>query len=283
VHTRDVIYGRKFGMALTMDVFTPSKGSNGAGVIAVVSSGWRSERELIQPLFYRDLLRHGYTVFAVMHGSQPIFTIPDTIQDMNRAVRFIRAGARTYRIDPDRLGILGVSSGGHLSLMLGVAGGDGDAKAEDPIDRVSSRVQAVGCFYAPTDFLNYGSKGIELINRALRPPFTAAVDYKEFDPKKGLYVPITDEKRLRDIARQISPVAHVTAGSAPTLLIHGDRDELVPLQQSEAMLARLQEKGVPAKLMVRKGVGHGNIIATLQDLTHVAQWFDTYLVRKPSK
>jgi acetyl esterase/lipase len=283
VHTRDVIYGRKFGMALTMDVFAPRKGSNGVGVIGVVSSGWRSDRDLIQPIFCRELLGRGYTVFAVMHGSQPIFTIPDTIKDVSRAVRFIRSESRTYRIDPERLGILGASSGGHLSLMQGVAGGEGDVKAQDPVERLSSRVQAVGCFCAPTDFLNYGRKGNELIDRALRPPFTAAVDYKEFDSKKSLYVSISDKKRLRAIARDISPITHVNASSAPTLMIHGDRDELVPLQQSEAMLARLDEAGVPAKLIVRKGIGHGNLIATLQNMTHIAQWFDTHLVKREGR
>ena len=128
-----------------------------------------------------------------------------------------------------------------------------------------------------------GRKGNELIDRALRPPFTAAVDYKEFDKKKSLYVPISDKLRLREIARQISPITHVNASAAPTLMIHGDRDELVPLQQSEAMLARLDEAGVPAKLIVRKGIGHGNLIATLQNMTHIAQWFDTHLVKREGR
>src|SRR4051812_28743507 len=88
--TRDVIYGRKFGTALTMDVFKPRQGANGAAVIWVVSGGWFSAHEAIQPALISELLKHGYTVFAVVHGSQPKFTIPEVISDMNRAVRFIR-------------------------------------------------------------------------------------------------------------------------------------------------------------------------------------------------
>ena len=121
----DVIYGRKFGTALTMDVFTPKKDAKGIGVIIVVSGGFFSSHESISPAFVKPLTDRGYTVFAVVHGSQPRYTIPEIVQDMNRAVRFIRYHAKDYGIDPDRIGITGASAGGHLSLMLGTAGRQG--------------------------------------------------------------------------------------------------------------------------------------------------------------
>src|SRR5439155_26981597 len=108
--TRDVIYGRKAGLALTLDVFTPRQHANGLGVIWVVSGGWFSRPEMIQPGFIAVLLKRGYTVFAVVHGSQPKFTIPEILEDMNRAVRFIRLHAHDYHVDPDRLGIMGASA-----------------------------------------------------------------------------------------------------------------------------------------------------------------------------
>jgi acetyl esterase/lipase len=160
--TRDVVYGRKAGLALTMDVFAPKEKANGLGVIWVVSGGWRSRPENIRPEFYDEFLKRGYTVFAVVHGSQPKFTIPEILDDVHRAVRFIRYHARDYHIDPDRIGISGTSAGGHLSLMLGTAGTAGDPKARDPVERVSSRVQAVACFFPPTDFLNWGQPGFVL-------------------------------------------------------------------------------------------------------------------------
>jgi acetyl esterase/lipase len=150
----DVIYGRKFGTALTMDIFTPKKEPKGVGVIMVISGGFFSSRESIIPGFVRPLTERGYTVFAVLHGSQPRYTIPEIVQDINRAVRFIRYHAKNYGIDPERIGITGASAGGHLSLMLGTAGDTGNPNASDPVDRVSSRVQAVACFFPPTDFLN---------------------------------------------------------------------------------------------------------------------------------
>src|SRR5437867_9430995 len=111
----DVIYGRKFGTALTLDVFTPRKDANGAAIIAVVSGGWFSSHEAIDSPFVlpvvHEHVKRGYTVFAVVHGSQPKFTIPEAIADMNRAVRFIRSRAKDYAIDPDRIGITGGSAG----------------------------------------------------------------------------------------------------------------------------------------------------------------------------
>jgi acetyl esterase/lipase len=276
---RDVIYGRKFGTALTMDVFTPKEKANGAGIIAVVSGGWFSSPDNISPQLYAPYLKRGYTVFAVVHGSQPKYTIPEILEDMHRSVRFIRHNAKEYNIDPDRLGITGASAGGHLSLMIGTSGKAGDPKAKDPIDRESSKVQAVACFFPPTDFLNYGEQGKELIDRQLQPPYTAAVDFHEFDPKKALYLPVTDKDKLRDICREISPITHVSEESAPTLIVHGDKDTLVPLQQSESIMEKYKEKKVPAELFVQKDGGHDRT-TVLGNLERCADWFDKYLAKK---
>jgi len=78
---------------------------------------------------------------------------------MNRSVRYIRYHAKDYGIDPDRIGITGGSAGGHLSLMMGTKPAPADEKSDDPVERTSSRVQAVACFFPPTDFLNYGEPG----------------------------------------------------------------------------------------------------------------------------
>jgi acetyl esterase/lipase len=272
---QDVIYGRKYGTALTFDVFTPKK-ANGAAVIWVVSGGWFSSHDAINPAFVSELLKRGYTVFAVVHGSQPKFTIPEILQDLNRAVRFIRYHARDYHIDPRRIGITGASAGGHLSLMQGTTGDEGDPKAKDPIDRTSSRVQAVACFFPPTDFLNYGEKGKDAIGRGVLAGFRAAFDVHELDPQSKALERLTDEAKILELGRRISPITHVTGSAAPTLIIHGDADKLVPIQQAETMVARLKEAGVPAELVVKKGAAHG-WPGLLGDIVTIADWFDKYL------
>jgi hypothetical protein len=96
----DVIYGRKYGTALTMDVFTPRKDARGIGLILVVSADFFSSHEAINPYFIRPFTNRGFTDFAAVHGSQPRFTVPEIVRHMNRAVRFVRHHARDYGIDP---------------------------------------------------------------------------------------------------------------------------------------------------------------------------------------
>ena len=277
--TEDVIYGRKFGTALTMDVFKPKKDPNGAAVVVVISGGWFSSHESINPGFATEFLARGYTVFAVVHGSQPKFTIPEVVSDMHRALRYIRHYAKGYNIDPDRIGITGGSAGGHLSLMQGTAGDKGDPNAKDPVDRVSSRVQAVACFFPPTDFLNYGEPGNIALGRGTLSDFRAPFDFHEFDKKINAFVPITDEDKLLEIGRQISPIYHVTPDDPPTLIIHGDADKLVPIQQAETIIAKLKEANVSAELVVKPGAGHG-WADMAKDFPTLADWFDKHL-KKP--
>ena len=155
--TDDVIYGRKFGTALTMDVFAPKEKPNGAGIVFCISGGWFSSKESINPGFLQEFVNRGYVVFAVLHGSQPKYSIPEVLEDQHRALKYIRTNAKKYGVDPERLGISGASAGGHLSLMQGCAPKLGDPAAKDPVNKASSKVAAVACFFPPTDFLNYGN------------------------------------------------------------------------------------------------------------------------------
>lgn len=247
--TEDVIYHRKYGVALTLDVFKPRQNANGAAVIYVVSGGWCSAHEEINPAVFAEFLSRGYTVFAVVHGSQPKFTIPEIVEDMHRSVRFIRFHARDYGIDPHRIGITGGSAGGHLSLMIATAGGPGPGDAKDPVNRESSRVQAVGCFFPPTDFVNYGAPGHDWL-----------------------------EALGAELAAKISPITYVSSDDPPTFIIHGDADTLVPVQQSRIIIDKFKAAGVPTRLEVKKGEGHGwkDMIG---DVRLIADWFDQYLAK----
>jgi acetyl esterase/lipase len=272
-----VIYGRKYGVALTLDVFTP-KPANGAALVYVVSGGWYSSHEAIQLAFFQEFLNRGYTVFTVVHGSQPKFTIPEVAEDLHRALRFIRHEAALYRIDPNRIGILGGSAGGHLSLLMGTSGRPAAPGAKDPVDRESSRVQAVACFFPPTDFLNYGKAGRDVF-QALEEElanFRAPFDFQESVPGTGQFRKIEDLEKRRQIAREISPVTHVSADDPPALIIHGDADTLVPIQQAEILKQKLEEARVPVKLVTKPGAGHG-WPDLLKDLSAFADWFDTHL------
>lgn len=262
--TEDVIYGRKFGTALTLDVFEPEK-KNGAAVFWVVSGGWFSSHAAIKPGLYQPLLERGYTVFAVVHGEQPRFIGPEMVEDIHRAIRFVRHHAGRWAVDPNRFGISGGSAGGHLSLMLGTQGGPGKSDAKEPVERESSAVQAVACFFPPVDLLNWSKPGEDFWDFERTRRYAPALG-----PKWA-----TREGRLV-LGREISPINFVTARMAPTLILQGDADRVVPLYQARRFEEKCREVGATFKLIVRPGAGHGNA-GFENDVAVFADWFDTQL------
>jgi acetyl esterase/lipase len=246
----------------------------------MISGGWVSAHELLDSPFFKGFLEpltnRGYTVFAVCHGCQPKFQIPEIVDNINRSVRFIRYHAKEYGIDPNRIGVTGGSAGGHLSLMQGLAPQPPKADAPDPIDRVSSKVQAVACFFPPTDFLNWGKPGANVLDSPLMDPFRAAFDFHEFSAKTHRFERISDVARISAIEKQISPIYAVSADDPPTLISHGDLDVLVPIEQSQRLIEKLRAAKVPAELIVRHGRNHGwGDIGP--DMAAFADWFDRYL------
>jgi acetyl esterase/lipase len=206
------------------------------------------------------MLDRGFTVFAVRHGSSPKFSIPEAVADVRHSVRFVRLNAKRFGVDPKRLGVYGYSAGGHLSLVLGTASDEGKAGAADPVDATSDRVAAVVAFVAPTD---------------LRIMVWENKDHlPAYDRFPALNLGTTE-------AAEDSPILHVSADDPPTLLIAGDKDDLVPIAHSRNILAAFKEKGVLCDLMVIEGAGHGFPPADMQRaMKAAADWFEKYLAPK---
>lgn len=266
---RDVIYTKHDGVALTLDVFKPAK-PNGAGVIKIISGGWKSNHNGISDGGWP---KSGYTTFVVVHGTQPRFQVEEIVADLNRAVRFIRSHAADYGVDPQKLGVTGGSAGGHLSLMLATRGGPGDAKAKDPVDRESSAVQAVACFYPPTDYLNWFEDGDDAVGVGRLAAYAGA-----FGPKSG-----TAEGRQK-LGRDLSPIYHVSKTQPPIYIVHGDADPQVSITQAHRFFKRCQEVGAPCEILIRQGAGHGGWQEMTEDTARMAEWFDLQLLGKqPAK
>ncbi|MDF2376749.1 MAG: alpha/beta hydrolase [Verrucomicrobiales bacterium] len=261
---RDIVYLRTEGVAMTMDVFVPEK-PNGIGIIKIVSGGWKSRYDKVTDDYGSPYTDHGYTVFAVMHGSQPRYQVRDIMEFMHRAVRFIRSNADRWKIDPDRLGVTGASAGGHLSLVLATKGGPGDPKAEDPIDRASSAVQAAAVFYPPTDYLNWSEPGDDCVGVGKQSRWQPAFG----DESK------TAEGR-QTLGRHMSSIYHVSEKTPPVLIIHGDADPIVPLFQSESFKKAAESKNVPIELIVKEGAKHG-WPDRIDDEVHFLEWFEKNL------
>lgn len=277
---KNVIYGMYSGLALLMDVHHPEK-PNGLGVVFISGSGWSA------PTGYRatplkdqqigdwspKLLGAGYTVFAINHRATPRFHYPDPVDDVQRAVKFIRHRAKEYGIDPAKLGGMGGSSGGHLIglvAMLGAKGITGDA---DPVNREAATLQCVVMRAAPADLRKMiGSSGIA----------TAAVT--AFVGRLPMPSPEDQEA-----FRAASPISHVSAAAPPTLLLHGDADDTVPYEQSVAMETALRGAKVPVKLVRVAGGAHGSTFSMGakphaqfgEVLNETVAWFDQYLKAAP--
>jgi acetyl esterase/lipase len=206
-----------------------------------------------------------------------MFNLESHVRDVRRAIRVVRHRAVDFRIDPARIGLAGSSSGGVIALLIAMTGEDGEATSQDPADRVSSRVQAVGAFFSGTDLVNFGEDG-RLITDVMRQGnlVDPSFEFFDVDPLTGRRTPVSEVTEIRHRLRQLSAVTHVTADDPPTILIHGDRDTAAPIQQSQRLFERLQAMKVPADLVVREGMGHA-WPGWESDSALVAAWFDKYL------
>ena len=262
----DVVYGHKDGMALTFDVFTPAQ-KNGASIIHVVSGGWISrwtDPNKLQPAMkeiYQAFLDKGFTVFAVRHGSSPKYYVPEAAADIRRAVRFIRMSAPKFGMDPNRIGIWGQSAGGHLSLTIGLQADAGNPTAEDEVLRAPAKVAAIVAYYPPSD-LETTSNSVATERPSTRFPAL------NFDAKE---------------IELMSPIKHITADDPPTLLLHGDKDALVPQWNSDKLSAEFKKAGVKTDYVVVPNGVHGFTGEDAKKTTAaMVDWFTKHLSGTPA-
>jgi acetyl esterase/lipase len=191
------------------------------------------------------LLAHGYAVASTDYrwSSEAIF--PAQIHDVKAAVRFLRANAAHFELDPDRFGIWGESAGGFLAALLGTTSVQGELEGDDGVTGVSSCVQAVVDLYGPTDLLR---------RKAQTPAGAQDPEAPDSSSARLLGGP---PSRHPERARQANPITYITRGVPPFLIIHGDADPLVPFGQSELLVSALRNIGAPVEFIIVRGGGHG--------------------------
>ena len=256
---KEVIYGHKDGMAMTFDVFESASKPNGAAVVFVVSGGWFSKwtppeqtKKILNPF-----LTAGYTGFAVRHGSSPRYSIAEAVSDVKRAIRFIRMNADEYGIDAERIGVTGMSAGGHLTLMLATTGEDASEDGKEDLERTSSRIAAGVALVPPSDITGYIWSTPNLHSQ-----------YRKFP---GLDISM-------DEAKSVSPLFFVTPDDAPCLVISGGKDTLVPPEQGKWIHDKMDEKGVENKFVLYENSGHGLENDMFQAISEAVRWFDKHLI-----
>lgn len=274
----NIVYAEADGVGLLMDVFTPTGNANGLGIVDVASGAWHSDRGKIRDHMrakvFDILCRKGYTVFAVRPGSITKFSAPEMLAHINDGIRWVKSHAAEYKIDPNQLGLMGASAGGHLACLAAVTAPAADANSSSGAEPgPNTSVKAVAAFFPPTDFLDYDGKAVDVHQDAGWGQLARKLAFTD-----GLHH--ESDAEINEKLKQISPARLVTSHTPSFLLIHGDADPLVPLQQSERMLAALKSAGVPAELIVKKGGGHP--WPTLPEEVQVmADWFDKQLAATP--
>ena len=259
----DVVYGHKDGMALTFDIFKPKTHTNGAAIIFMVSGGWISNYVPPDQALprYQELLDAGFTVITLRHGGSPKYLIPEIVADVRRGVRFIRYNARRWGIDPNRLGVYGGSAGGHLSLMIGLASDNGDPAAKEDFMKEGDRVAAVVAYFPPVD--------LRQLARGLNPPPSGTV--------LDRFPALNFEKEK---AADFSPIVFVTPDDPPTLLIHGDKDQLVNISNSQIMFDALKKNNVKTDFITIPGADHGfRGEDAKRAMAATVSWFEQTLVK----
>jgi acetyl esterase/lipase len=266
----NIEYANPQNHSLLMDLYLPEKADAGAPlpvILYVHGGGWsagdRHDRTAVA------LVPHGYAVACIEYRLSQVAQFPAQIEDCKAAVRWLRAKAKLYNLDPLRIGAWGPSAGGHLVALLGTTGDVKELEGTEGNLDYSSRVQAVCDWFGPTDFSVIGDQAKHL-------PVPSAIQHDAADSPEAKLLggPIAEQKEK---VRQANPISYITKDDPPFLIMHGDRDGLVPLAQSEMLRDALQKAGVQATLEVIPGAGHGfggaKIMQAVQD------FFDTQFKR----
>ncbi len=239
---RDIIYVRNGHERQNLDIYVPDSGENLPLIIWVHGGAFRGgNKAYYVPMEY---LESGYAGASLNYRLSQHAVFPAQIEDVKAAVRWLRANAKTYRLNPNRFAAWGSSAGGHLVAMLGTTG---DVKEFDVGENreVSSRVQAVVDYFGPTDFLQMDTQ---------RLPSGLVHDAPNSPESQLIGGPIQENKER---VVRANPITYVSENSAPFLIIHGEKDLLVPNQQSVLLKNALKAAGIPVSFYLVVGEGHG--------------------------
>jgi len=239
---RNLVYARAGSKDLLLDLYLPERATGLLPVILWVHGGaWRGGNKENSPAIRQA--GRGYAAASINYRLSQEAIFPAQIEDCKAAVRWLRANAARYNLDPNRIGVWGASAGGHLVALLGTSGGVKDLEGDLGNANYSSRVQAVVDFFGPTDFLEMG----------------------KFPSKIAHYAPDSPESQLlggpvlenKEKARRANPITYISKDDPPFLIMHGDQDQSVPLNQSELLTEALKKAGIEVTCEVVRGAGHG--------------------------
>lgn len=234
---RNLVYSRPGGEELLLDAYVPNATGRLPAILVVHGGAWKSGNKFQLSGYARALAQRGFAAFAINYRLAPKHKHPAQIEDCRAAVQWIRAHAKDYGVDPNRLGAVGYSAGAHLVSLLGT---ERERTSE-------TQVRAVVAGGTPIDF------------RVMDP-----------DAKKLVGWLGGTRREIPKVYEEVSPYLHVSPDDPPMFFFHGDADELVDIRGAEEMVKALRKVGIPADLHVIKGGNH--ILAAMNPEALEASW-----------
>lgn len=247
-----------------LDLYLPESANGPVPLLIWVhGGGWQNgSKENGLPL-RQDWTERGYAVASINYRLSSHAIFPAQIEDCKAAIRWLRAHASEYGLNPDRFGVWGSSAGGHLVALLGTSEEVKEFEVGEHLDQ-SSRVQAVCDYYGPTDFEAFVTK----------PGYESHASPDSAEAK--LLGGTVQEKR--ELASKANPISHVSGDDPPFLIVHGDKDPVVPIQQSELLFEALKQAGRPVHFHTIKGAAHGQGFSGPEIQPMVNAFFDSHLL-----
>jgi acetyl esterase/lipase len=235
---QDVVYAKAGADELKLDIARPSAKEGVFPAVLVIHGGaWRQgDKSNVRPIL-GEFTKHGYVAVSPQYRFCPKNVFPAQVHDVKAAVRFIKTNAKKYQVDPDRIGAIGFSAGGHLALMLGVTGPNADLEGDVPAGAPDSRVKAVVNYFGPTDL---AARDIPTISKGLVKDFLGGTP---------------EEKPLA--AAKASPITFISKDDAPMLTFQGTDDPLVPFTQAIKLAEAMDAAGIPGRVELLIGAQHG--------------------------
>ncbi len=239
---RDLIYGRVGERVLPLDLYLPPDTSSPVPVVIWVhGGGWRggSKGNGGRAL---NMTTRGFSVVDVEYRLSGEALFPAQIEDCKTAVRWVRANAKKYNLDPDRIGAWGSSAGGHLVAMMGLTHDENVFETDDH-SQYSSQVQVICNWFGPTDFLRMND-------------FEGRIDHDAADSPESRLIGAPIQENVEKVAAA-NPITYVSKNDPPMLIMHGEKDLSVPYNQSELLYAAMQKAGLDVTLYKVVNADHG--------------------------
>jgi len=236
----NVVYGRTGGEDLKLNLAVPKEGDGPFPLLIFIhGGGWAAGDKFSYNGAIREWAQKGYVAATVGYRFAPVHKFPAQVEDVKCAVRYLRSRAKELKIDVAKVGAIGDSAGGHLSLMLGLMDSVDGLEGDGGSPGVSSKVQAVINYYGPTDFTVKHEIAKNPMVMTLISNFLGSTD------------------QTQPVFKQASPVSYITKGDAAVLTFQGTADPLVPHEQARHLHDELKKAGLTEKLEILEGAGHG--------------------------